>query len=114
MPAPFGGDTDETLPGDPPHERCLPQLNWTDANAECVRYGARLCTREELFVTIGTGCGFDLEYIWVWEPCDHSTGGRHVTAWADNSRNYYCENDASLLHVRCESRSERSSIEANK
>ena len=81
---------------------CLPTSTWVEAKDECERHGARLCTRDELPVAKGTGCGLDDEYVWVWESCDHSHAkDRNVAAYGGNNRNYFCDFALRTHFVRC-------------
>ena len=59
---------------------CLHNATWTEAEARCRQYGARLCTQRELPVNHRSGCGHDAELVWVWEQCEHTYSEEHRVA----------------------------------
>ena len=81
---------------------CLHSATWSEAEARCRQYGARLCTRQELPVNQRSGCGHDAEYVWVWEQCEHnSTQQYRVATRGDNVNEYSCDAITVLHAVRC-------------
>ena len=71
---------------------CLHSATWTQAEARCRQYCARLCTLAELPVNHRSGCGHDAEFVWVWEQCEHSYAQAHrVAAMGDGSDVYSCD-----------------------
>ena len=68
------GDSNKGIGG------CLHEATWSQAEARCRQYGARLCTWRELAVNKNSGCGHDAEYVWVWEECKHDGAGEHRVA----------------------------------
>ena len=79
---------------------CLSSATWGEALARCNSHGARLCTREELPLARGGGCGHDDALVWAWDECQHA-GAYHVAVRGDDSAVFSCSADTAQHAVRC-------------
>jgi hypothetical protein len=71
------------------------------AKNECERFGARLCTKDELKsgVTKGTGCNHNSELVWSSTSCE---AGKTFVVLGNGSGNPQCKlNTEDAHHIRC-------------
>ena len=75
-----------------------------EANTECTKFGARLCTQTELLVKESTGTGCSHDTMWIWSSTSCGNGKTYVVFGNPDSKSTKSkckDNDDDSHHVRC-------------
>jgi len=79
-------------------------MSKADTEARCTARGARLCSVDEIDsgTTAGTGCGYDVNYIWTSTWCGFGPeGGKFYVSMGSGSGQRICKNPKKSYPVRC-------------